>query len=171
MLNASNLYAQLLVFSGDNSTSEDSAGQVQTLANELITGHSGSVYASLAALVLARQAVEQGELDAARVQLQWALDHADSVEIGHTARIRLIRVLIDQAMYDEAASRLDAVQEPGAYAHRYSELRGDLEAARGQPAAAAQAYRQALDQLPAGAPNLVVLTAKYESVGGGGDTP
>jgi predicted negative regulator of RcsB-dependent stress response len=129
------------------------------------------VYASLAALVLAKQAVEQGELDAARAQLQWAIDHADSVEIVNTARSRLIRLLIDQAMYDEAASRLDAVQDPGAYAHRYSELRGDLEAARGEPAAAAKAYRQALDQLPAGAANLVVLTAKYESVGGGGETP
>lgn len=169
-LNASNIYAQLLVFSGADSVDEKTAGQVQALANQLIADHSGSVYASLAALVLARQAVEEGEPDAARAQLQWALEHADSAEIVHTARTRLIRLLLDQAMYDEAASRLDAVTEPGAYAHRYSELRGDLEAARGEPAAAAQAYRQALDQLPAGAANLAVLTAKYESVGGG-ETP
>lgn len=169
-LGASNLYAQMLAYAGEQGGDVQQAEQVRTLANQLITDHSGSVYASLAALMLARQAVEQGELPAAQAQLQWALDHADTAEIRHTARTRLIRLLIDQAMYDAADSQLDTVQDAGAYAYLYSELKGDLQAARGESAAAAAAYRQALDQLPVGAPNLVLLTAKYESVGGS-ETP
>jgi predicted negative regulator of RcsB-dependent stress response len=166
VLNASNTYAQMMSYAG-NADSGGMDEQVKALANELISNYSGSAYASLAALLLARHAVEQGELPAAQAQLQWALEHAGSDEIRHTARIRLVRVLIDQQLFEDAGKQLAAVQDPGAYASLYSELKGDLAVAQGQAAAAAEAYRQALDTLPAGASNLALLTAKYESVSGG----
>jgi predicted negative regulator of RcsB-dependent stress response len=167
VLNASNTYAQMLAFAGSPGGEQAMNEQVQTLANRLISDHSGSIYATLAAMLLARHAVEQGELPAAQAQLQWALEHAGSAELAHTARIRLVRVLIDQGLFDEADKQLAAVADAGAYASQYSELRGDLALARGQQAAAAEAYRQALDELPPGAPNSGLLTAKYENVGGG----
>ena len=122
----------------------------------------------LAALVLARLAVSQGELPAAQVQLQWALEHADSPELKHTARLRLVRVLMDQNQLAEAAQQLNSVTEAGAYAYLYTELQGDLAMLEGNTVEAASAYRQALDSMPAQAPNAALLSAKYDSVSGAG---
>lgn len=161
-LSASNIYAQMM-----GASQAEDAEKAKAAANELISNYSGSAYARLAALMLAREAVENGELPAAEVQLQWALDHAKSAEIEHTARTRLIRVMIGREKYAEADKLLAAVQNPGAYAYLYSELKGDLAIARNRRADAVAAYKQALEEMPADAPNAPLLTAKYESAGGG----
>ena len=129
-LSASNVYAQMMAALNQN---EDEP--VRNFANQLISEYSGSGYAPLAALVLARLAVKQGELPAAQVQLQWALEHADSDGVRQTARARLIRVLIDQQKYADA-DKLLAAAPAGAYAYVYSELKGDLALAQGQQAQA-----------------------------------
>jgi len=164
-LSASNIYAQMMA-----ALSQDADEPVRNYANQLISEYSGSGYAPLAALVLARLAVEQGELPAAQAQLQWALDHAGSPELEHTARTRLIRVLMDQNQLAPAAQQLDAVREAGADAYLYAELRGDLAMLDGNASQAASAYRQALDSMPAQAPNAGLLSAKYESVSGAGSS-
>ncbi len=91
-LSASNTYAQMMAVSavGDKE-------QVKAHANVLITEFTSSVYAPLAAMLLAKQAVENGELSAAQVQLEWALDMASTPAVEHTARTRLVRVMVDQA--------------------------------------------------------------------------
>jgi predicted negative regulator of RcsB-dependent stress response len=162
-LSASNVYAQMMVALNQNEEEP-----VRNFANQLISEYSGSGYAPLAALVLARLAVKQGELPAAQVQLQWALDHADSPETKHTARMRLVRVLMDQNQLTDAAQQLNSAGEAGAYAYLYTELQGDLAMLEGNAAEAARAYRQALDSMPAQAPNAALLSAKYESVSGAG---
>jgi len=163
-LSASNTYTQMMAVSavGDNE-------QVKALANVLITDFTSSVYAPLAAMLLAKQAVEAGELSAAEVQLEWALDKAATPELEHTARIRFVRVMIDQAEYAQAEGVLDSVLDPGAYGFVYSELRGDLAIAQGEPEKAAAAYKAALAETPAQGPNVSLLTAKFESVSAAGD--
>lgn len=162
-LSASNVYAQMM-----GALNQNEEEPVRNFANQLISEYSGSGYAPLAALVLARLAVKQGELPAAQVQLQWALDHADSPELKHTARMRLVRVLMDQNQLTDAAQQLNSAGEAGAYAYLYAELQGDLATLEGNAAEAARAYRQALDSMPAQAPNAALLSAKYESVSGAG---
>lgn len=162
-LSASNVYAQMMV-----ALDQEQAEPARKFANQLISEYSGSGYAPLAALMLARLAVTQGELPAAQAQLQWALDHAKLPELEHTARTRLIRVLIDQNQLAEAAQQLAAVAEAGSYAYLYTELQGDLAMLEGNVPEAAQAYRQALDNMPAQAPNAALLNAKYESISGAG---
>jgi len=165
-LSASNVYAQMMA-AADAKESD----KVQALSNELISKHSSSGYAPLAALLLARQAVDAGELGAAQAQLQWALDNAKSGEIRNVARTRLVRILIDQQAYAEADKVIAAVQEAGPYAYLYSELKGDLALAQGRQAEAAAAYQQALAQMPPQAPNQALLTAKYENISAGGEAP
>jgi len=164
-LNASNIYAQMML-----ALNQGQPDSVRTHANELIGNYTGSGYAPLAALLLAKLAVGEGELDAARAQLQWAVDHAESEQVKHTARMRLIRVLIDQKQFADPRQRLGAVSEAGAYGYMYAELKGDLAIAEGRHAEAAAAYRQALDDMPAQAPNKAFVTAKYENVSGSGET-
>src|SRR5690606_8071639 len=103
--------------------------------------------AALAALGMARLQIEQGELEAARAQLQWALERGKNEAFRHSARLRLVRLLV--AMEDFTAAEAQLAQAPatGAYAPLYAELRGDIALARGDRAAARDAYRVALDQL------------------------
>jgi len=163
-LSASNVYAQMMVAANNNE-----AEMVRKQASELITNYTGSAYAPLASLLLAKLAVQENELAAAQAQLQWALDHAASTEVKHTARMRLLRVMIEQQQYESAAQLLSAVTDPGAYRYLYSELEGDLAMAQNKPEQAAGAYKQALDQMPAQAANQAFLTAKYENVSGAAD--
>jgi predicted negative regulator of RcsB-dependent stress response len=160
-LSASNIYAQMIAALGRGESET-----VRTYANQLIGDYSGSGYAALAALALANVAIDEGEPAAAQAQLQWALEHADADELRHTARMRLIRVLIDRNQLQAAREQLASVGEAGAYDYLYAELRGDLAMREGKPSDAAQAYRNALDSMPAQAPNAGLLTAKYESVAG-----
>lgn len=160
-LNASNTYARMMM-----AQKAGSVEAVRNSANELITTYPDSGYASLATLMLARQAVQDGELEAARTQLQWTIDHTDSPEILHVARLRLIQVLIAGQQYDEAAALLAATSEPRAWAYQYTQLQGDLAAATGDLEKAARAYREALDSMPEQATDRGLLTVKYESVVG-----
>ena len=160
-LSASNIYAQMMAAANSND-----AEIVRKQASELITNYTGSAYTPLASLLLAKLAVQENEFAAAQAQLQWALDHAASTEIKNAARMRLVRVLIEQQQYESAAQLLGTVTDPGAYRYLYTELEGDLAMAQNEPKQAARAYKQALDQMPAQAPNQAFLTAKYENVTG-----
>jgi len=151
-LNASNIYAMMMAASQAGKQEE-----VRSQANKLISDYTESAYAPPASLLLARLAVQEGELAAAQAQLQWALDHTDSIEVRHEARMRLVRVMIAQQQYAPAAQLLASV-----------ELEGDLAVAEGKPEKAVGAYKKALDTLPSQAPNQAYLMAKYEDVRGAG---
>jgi predicted negative regulator of RcsB-dependent stress response len=163
-LSASNIYAQMMAASDRNE-----AEMVRQRASELITNYTGSPYAPLASLLLAKLAVQDNELAAAQAQLQWAVDHAASEEVKHTARMRLVRVMTDQQQYEAADQLLSGVMDPGAYRYLYTELEGDLAMAQNKLEQAARSYKEALDQMPAQAPNQAFLTAKYENVMGAVD--
>ncbi len=156
---ASDLYAQMMT---DLSAQKNE--QVRKRANEIISNHSGTGYAPLAALVLARLAVDNGQPAAAQVQLAWALAHADSDQVRHVARLRLVRVLIEQQAWDAAADQLAGVGDKGAYQYLYSELEGDLALAQGQTDKARSAYKAALDAMPPQSPAAGFLTTKYENL-------
>ena len=161
--NASNIYAQMMA-----SSQGQMLDQARTHANQLISNYTDSSYAPLAALLLAKLAVQDGELEAAQGQLQWALDHTVSPQLTNTARLGLIRVLIAQQQYTQAEQLLASVADAGAYAYLYTELEGDLAAAQSKSQQAAAAYKKALDSSPPQAPNRGLLTAKYENVSGTG---
>jgi len=162
-LNASNIYAVMMAASKVGKQEE-----VRAQANKLIADYTDSAYATSASLLLARFAVQEGELAAAQAQLQWALDHAASIEVKHEARVRLVRVMIAQQQYAPATQLLASVTDPGSYDYLYAELEGDLAAAEGESKKAASAYKNALDIIPPQAPNKAYLMAKYEDVRGSG---
>ena len=162
---ASNIYAQMLA-----ANSQKKNDLVRENANQLISNYSGSSYASFAALMLAKLAVTDGQLDAAGTQLKWAMNNAKSPETENTARLRLIRVLVEQAQFDEARAQLAVADRSGAFNYLYLELEGDLAMAEGDNAKAADAYRRALDAMPEQSPSAALLTTKYESIAGAGET-
>jgi len=113
---------------------------------QLVKNFSGTPYAALAALGMARMSVESNSLDAAEVHLRWVIDNADQKGMKHIARLRLVRVLAAEKKYDEALALANSSGQ-GGYTSLYSEARGDILLAQNQPAQARSAYQQALDSI------------------------
>jgi predicted negative regulator of RcsB-dependent stress response len=159
--NASNNYALM-----QSALKQNDIEAVRNQANELISNATNTGYATLAALVLAKLAVEDGEMAAAQAQLEWALEHAKTPQVENIARSRLVRVLIDAKEHAQAETVLSQVTDAGAYQSVYTELQGDLAFVQGDMERAATAYHDALASLPASAPNAAYLQVKYENLAG-----
>ena len=112
------------------------------LAGEITGNYADTPYADQATLVLARVDIESGDFAQAAVRLKQVADKSRDPELALVARLRLARVQLALGTYDEALATLGAVKVPGLEA-RVAELRGDILRARGEPAAALAAYREA----------------------------
>ena len=110
----------------------------------LTKDYAGTTYAVLAAMQMAKQAVDQDDLDKAAKDLSWALEHASQEPIAHTARIRLARVLVAQQKYDEALALIKN-QPTSTFDAEYSEIKGDIFIHKGDTNKAREAYQQALE--------------------------
>lgn len=127
----------------------------------LIKDHAGTEYAVLASLHMAKLRVGTGDAKAARAHLQWALEHAKSDGLKHTARLRLARVLLADGEVDAADKLIAGGTDPG-YTALYEELRGDIAAARGKFDVAHAAYERALAAMPADVPGRALIEAKRD---------
>ena len=155
---ASNIYTTLMTAleGGDNQV-------VNERASTLISDYTGTPYATLAALALARISIEAGELAAAQSHLQWVLDNSGSEIMRDTARLRMARVMVAMGNFDTAIALLDEATPDTAFDPLYNEVRGDIHAARGDQAAAGKAYRAALDATAGDAAGRHLLQLKYDS--------
>lgn len=120
--------------------------KITDAAHLLTEGFPNSGYASRAALIAARSAVQAGNDQVAGDMLQWTLDHTEESEIRDLARLRLASVLIDESKYDQALKLLDA-QHAASFTGLYADLRGDALAASGKTDEARAAYQKALESL------------------------
>ena len=116
---------------------------VSHLAQGLKEGHSDTLYGINAALLLAKQAVEAGDLSQAEQELRWALAQTSAENVSHLIRLRLSRILVAQSKSDEALALL-TVESEGAFNSLYSEARGDAHLALNDKLNAAKAYEAAL---------------------------
>jgi predicted negative regulator of RcsB-dependent stress response len=158
---AAALFEQMTIASR---TGED--GKVREAGEQLAASYDDTPYAVFARLLQARLAAEGNDLPAAGEHLEWALEHNDVPALDREIRLRLARIRLALKDYDGALSLLTAVKEPGGYEAAWHELRGDIEAARGNEEAARSAYEQALAARP---PNDAVdaqpLELKLEALG------
>lgn len=122
--------------------SEEKRSTVIHLAEGLKSDHGASLYASQAALFLAKLAVEKDELDKAAAELQWVIDRKVDESLVKLAQNRLARVLLAQENYD-AALALVADTDSGAFKSLYAESRGDILLAKGDSQKARAAYELA----------------------------
>jgi len=136
---------------------------LQRLGHQLIDEYESSPYAIDAAMLLARRAVESGDLPEAVTQLQWAADHA-SGETALLAKARLARVLAAQKKPDAALALLKEIDEPS-LVPMVGEIRGDILLAKGDRAGAADAYRAADAALAARDEARPLLDMKLADVG------
>lgn len=109
-----------------------------TQAEKLVKANDGTLNADMSRLILARARVEQGLLDKAIEPLQAIATNKNSV-FNSIASLRLARIYLAKSSLGEA-EKLIMGNADNAYAYAFEELRGDLELARGESAAARTAY-------------------------------
>ena len=99
-------------------------------------------YTHQAALLVASAEVVTAP-DAAAEKLRFTMEQSDDPELAMVARLRLARVLAYRDQHQEALALLD-VAEPGQFAGRIAEIRGDIHASLGETDAARTDYLQAM---------------------------
>jgi predicted negative regulator of RcsB-dependent stress response len=139
--------------------------KARQIADTLTKDFPGSPYADQARLALAGLYVDQGEDANAIAPLTAVMDHSNDAELKRVARLRLARVMIDQGKPDEALSLLSG--DPGAFAGRYHDVRGDAYLAKKDPQKAADEYKAALAEasLGGGGMDAALLTLKIADLG------
>lgn len=158
-INASAVYQEALaaIEAGEMDTANSNAQQ-------LIDDFPKTSYAQFAAMLLAKQAVEDGDLDMAEEQLRWVLANSTDPSLAHTARLRLLQVLLAAGETDTALTMIDSTSFDR-FTAQYEELRGDALLAQGNLSAARTAYQTALTSLPARGAGRELLEIKLDNLG------
>ena len=143
---------------------ENDPKKVADAAKPLIDKHPGSFYASEAALLLAKNAFEAGNLAEAQKQLEWVL--ASGVdELRGVARLRLAAVMLEQKKYDAALKILDDNKD-AAFTALAADMRGDVMLAQGRIDEARAAYKLAIDKAEPRNPVKQIAQTKLDALGG-----
>jgi predicted negative regulator of RcsB-dependent stress response len=137
LMEANGQYQQVLAAFGRNDMPT-----VIKLADHLLSTHPSTGYAEQAQLAAARMQVENNLLPGALDRLQKVQSTTSDPELSLVVRLRIARIQIEQNRIDDALKTLSAVN-PGAFAGRFAEVRGDALRAKGDRSGALKAYREA----------------------------
>lgn len=145
---------------------EDKAAstEVQRLGKTLKEDYAKTPFALNAAMLLARQAADRGDLKEAEKQLRWALEQKPGEAERLLVTTRLARVLAAQKQYDPALALLDKENDTG-FRPTVEELKGDIYHAQGKLPEARKAYAAAALALQARAERRPILELKMADVG------
>jgi predicted negative regulator of RcsB-dependent stress response len=146
------------------------AAKSQQIADGLIKDFPSSPYADQAQLVVARLAVDSGQLANAIAPLTQVMTHSKDLELRHVARLRLARVLIDQGKPDDALKTL-AEDSWGAFTSRAHEVRGDAFFAKKDTKSALTEYQAALLGGDPGNVDSALVQLKIADLGTPGPAP
>ena len=144
---ASDLYVEMI----DIVSSQTDGGRltlekevaIGKLADQLKAEFSGSGYAQFAALLKAKLAVDNKELDLAAAELQWAMGSDPTPETERLVRLRLARVEAARGNLDSALQMVQGIDSADMKS-AYEEAKGDFYLQQGNTAAAYTAYESAL---------------------------
>lgn len=136
-----------------------------TLLDQLNREYAWTPYASLGTLIAARVQVEANELDKAAAGLKSVMDNAKDDELKMVARLRLARVQAAQGKYDDALATLK-VENPGEFAPRIADTRGDVLLAKGDRDGALKEYLAARATENNGRLDFELLDLKIRDLGG-----
>lgn len=135
---ASNLYEQMLI-----QTSEGNLPQISNLAEQLISNYASTPYATLASLMLAKNDMQQNQLDKAEKHLLWAVEHSSSETYKSLAILRLARIFIAEGKANQAID-ITAKVKHKAFEPLFYSVRGDAYMALKEEALAKEAYESAI---------------------------
>jgi predicted negative regulator of RcsB-dependent stress response len=160
---ASMLYQEMINNDADGNRV---SSKTSDLGQQIIEQYDETSYAGKAALILARIAYDNKDMDAAREKLNWAIDNSKQFETVHAARLRLATILMVESKFNEALELLSVEHMEGFESHYY-EMRGDIYLNLDQSDKAREAYRAAIDGLSAGSMYEPVLKMKLDAIATG----
>jgi len=123
---------------------EDGRSHAEQLVEQLKAEHSGSAYGINAALLRARWAVSDNELDTAAEELRWVLEQRPKSAVEQLTRLRLARVLAAQDDAQGALNVLEKKSPASSMVSEFAEVRGDILLKQGDTEGAREAYESAL---------------------------
>lgn len=139
--------------------------RVMRVAADMQDKFSRTPYAQMTALVAAKSAVDANDLPAARVQLQWVLDHFHDPEYKAIAAIRLAGLELDAKQYDAALKALSG-DFPAQFAGLVADRKGDIFFAQNKMEDARGAYKLALEKTEEKDPGRQLIQLKLDAIGG-----
>ena len=141
---------------------EETIQSSRFIADTLKTDHGGTAYAQFAALLMAKLAVEDNDLELATRELEWVIEQGPDYSIEVIARIRLARVLLAGQRRDDALAQVEQL-DAGAHESSRQEVLGDIYMALDRHEDAREAYQAALDGVVEGS-NKPFLEMKLRDV-------
>lgn len=161
---ASLMFQQLIEVATQNNIVEaDDANTVSYLAQEIKTKFDTSEYAIYAAMFIAKESVKEGNLEAAKTELNWILSHSEDSRIKHIATARLARILASEDKTDEALALLNATDSE--FEAAYLEIVGDINQRTGDKEQALVSYKKAYSLVKDKAQVQPLLAVKLADLG------
>lgn len=109
---------------------------------EMMRSNYDNSYGVFAAMAEARVKLDEGDASSAISRLEWASQHADNPALKQLVQLNLARIFLNEGELDAAEKLVSS--EQGGFAGEFAVIRGDIAFARGDKAAAAAAYTQAM---------------------------
>lgn len=132
-------------------------------ADELINQYGNSTYATLAALIQAKAAVEEKNYDEAAKHLSFAQKQANAQELKSIATVRLARLYLAQEKWDEVEKTLKLASN-GGYLTLLEEVKGDYYLFKQDLIKAKEAYAAAIENDPTKGEKRPILRMKLEEI-------
>lgn len=156
--NASALYENISTVLSAPEIDEAQKTSVRHLGQQLKDEYESSAYAPMAAMLLARVAVEENNLALAKDELNYVVSNESSDEaLKQLAQLRLARIAISEGQLQAAKAALDSTQVEAVYQGLYYELKGDLSLAENDLSAARLAYTEAMERVDPQSRSLIKL--------------
>ncbi|WP_413693679.1 YfgM family protein [Psychromonas sp. KJ10-2] len=118
--------------------------QDSTELKQFVAANEGNNYATLGALLLAKEAVDAGDFELAKTQLSDLLASNEVESLTPIIALRLARVSAELGEYDDALSTLNSVEDD-AFLVKVNQVKGDIYLKQGDTDAARDAYQTAVD--------------------------
>jgi predicted negative regulator of RcsB-dependent stress response len=156
---ASNIYQTLVT------TEPSKLEAIKAQAIQLTADYSITPYAGRAAVFLAKTQYEAKDIEGAKQQLQWAIEHAKESSVQAIAGLQLAGIYYEGKDYEGAKKVLSSIQDQG-YAGLKDNLLGDVLLAEGKSEEAKKAFTDALKNLDTQGRLFQLTKQKLESLGG-----
>ena len=144
---------------------EDQFVEAENTTQQLLSEFAKTPYAVFAAFEMAKQSMANDDLATTKTYLEWVMLNAKLSGQVEIARLRLAQCLVSETNYQAA---LDLIEQSQAISFEslFSELRGDIHTAQGEPLKARAAYQSALLSLKQGEPRQQLLQLKLDDMTG-----
>lgn len=139
--------------------------KVLRAATDIQEKFGSTAYAQMSGLVAAKQAFQANDVDGAKKQLQWVIDHGRDAEYRAIAAIRLAGILLDAKAYDDALKLLSG-DFPAQFVGAVADRKADILVAQNKLDEARKAYQTALDKTDERNPARQLIQLKLDAIGG-----